>query len=30
VPWAGWSLGIELAGLVVLTGCAVPMLRRPA
>jgi hypothetical protein len=30
VPWAGWSLGIELAGFVVLTVCAVSMLRRPA
>jgi hypothetical protein len=28
VPWAGWSLGTELAGLVVLTGCAGLMLRR--
>jgi hypothetical protein len=28
VPWAGWSLGTELAGFVVLTGCAGLMLRR--
>jgi hypothetical protein len=29
VPWAGWSLGTELTGFVVLTGCAGLMLRRP-
>jgi hypothetical protein len=29
VPWAGWSLGTELAGFLVLTGCAGLMLRRP-
>jgi hypothetical protein len=29
VPWAGWSLGTELAGFVVLTGCAGLMLRPP-
>jgi hypothetical protein len=28
VPWAGWSLGTELAGFVVLTGCAGLMLAR--
>jgi hypothetical protein len=28
VPWAGWSLGTELAGFVVLTGCAGLMLLR--
>jgi hypothetical protein len=28
VPWAGWSLGTELAGFVVLAGCAGLMLRR--
>jgi hypothetical protein len=30
VPWAGWSLATELAGFLVLTGCAVLMLQRPA
>jgi hypothetical protein len=29
VPWAGWSLATELAGLVLLLGCAGLMLRRP-
>ena len=29
VPWAGWSLGTELTGFVVLAGCAGLMLRRP-
>jgi hypothetical protein len=29
VPWAGWSLGTELAGFVLLTGCAGLMLRPP-
>jgi hypothetical protein len=28
VPWAGWSLGIELAGFLLLTGSAAAMLRR--
>jgi hypothetical protein len=28
VPWAGWSLGTELAGFLVLAGCAGLMLRR--
>lgn len=28
VPWAGWSLATEVAGLLVLTGCAGLMLRR--
>jgi hypothetical protein len=30
VPWAGWSLGTELAGFVGLSGCAGLMLRRHA
>jgi hypothetical protein len=29
VPWAGWSLGTELAGFLLLTGCAGLMLRPP-
>jgi hypothetical protein len=28
VPWAGWSLGTELAGFILLTGCAGLMLVR--